>query len=113
MNIELNKLIKAMERGWKRVPKMCYGFFEHRRVWKSKTNVGAACAMGHALLGNDTIDINNLIRMFPILQTQKVTGVFYFNPREQQPLEQAINVLVLKGWKTPDIVKWLKTHLDD
>ena len=101
----LKELADAMEAGWRVAPHMiCNRFFDG-----DPYNPTACCARGHAGLGKFSCAWNGTILYFPILEEQMVQqpggrGVFY--------LRSAIDDLVMDyGWDTPDVVRWIRSHI--
>ena len=118
MRQDVKDLADAMEAGWQKAPITTYAHFRFE-----DNRVSGACAMGHALLGvgyvpegGSLYDANvaeaTVRARFPILINQMVStpdGMW----REEETLEHAINLLVLKRWTTPDIIRWLRTFQNE
>ena len=107
MRQDVKELADAMEKGWKLCPKMVNVSF----YTGDRKNPTACCARGHAALGKYG-DASRVDRSwdndFHILWSQHVK----FSDHTDR-LAYAINDLVDLGWTTPQVVAWLRTHLED
>lgn len=115
MRQDVQDLITAMQAGWKKVPAMSEWYFEDRHGhWRGHfqdiTEIRAACAQGHALLGKNALGIGDWLSLFPILKSQRVL----FKDGTTTDLGDAINRLVMDAyWTTPQVIEWLRSHLND
>jgi len=114
MRQDVKELIDAMEKGWKMLPVMSDWYFKDQHgiastVAGKLSNISAACAQGHALIGVNCFNAFNRVQLFPILEKQWVS----YGDRTF-PLASAINKLViLHRWTTPQVIEWLRSHLED
>ena len=127
MNEHLKHLIKAMRRGWKLLPNNAapgssFGFiYLDKGAWGSELKqITGACPIIHAVLGElnvryfyhlDILKLDNAARFFSILRTQRVQ-----NPDGGDPEDLLGSIVRLRDvykWTTPEIIKWLQSHLKD
>jgi len=102
------ELADAMERGWEMAPHNCYWFFNDTHGVSNIPieEVKSACAMGHALLGISSTDVNNLYRLFPVLKTKAPHPEF----KGIETLETIFNHMLDEGaWTTSDAIAWLRS----
>jgi hypothetical protein len=108
MNTKLNKLIDHMQKGWEKLPRnptcgTSYGGWENHPT--------SACPVVHAYLGKTgkVADFESAVHSFPILNSQNVS---YYDGT----INLGSAILLLADdyhWSTPQVIAWLKTHLDD
>lgn len=109
MRQDVKELADAMEAGWKLCPHMVsHSFFTSKDNSNQTPEAPTACCpRGHAGLGKyGSADKHTL---FPVLFSQRVQFPSY----SIDCLAYAINELADKGWTTPQVVAWLRSHLND
>jgi len=129
MRQDVKELADAMERGWKQFPKMHRG-----SSFKTDANdkVIACCAIGHTMVGagnfSGIYSTTHIVDKFPPLFDQLVYYPSGFkgkrvirNGRNASGLDGTLCVLwdVIVSlnddykWNTPQIIEWLRSHLND
>lgn len=131
MKASLKRLITGMERGWETCPHMSHEIYYNYEWILKNYNLRSACAIGHAALG-----LYGTPRDFSIVE-HEYESIRVENPTYEPfskslstyvgdikgyktiDLPTAINLLVApcdKGgynWTTPQVIEWLKSHLND
>ena len=111
MRQDIKELIDAMQRGWNKYP--------HNTNIGTKQKIGnkiGLCPVAHALIGVgvnvDDVEKNLFVarKYLPVLQHQKVLNCH----GEQYSLDSMIIHLADNyNWTTPEVIEWLKSHLND
>jgi len=103
MDQAVKEYAAAMERGWKKCPKMCRtSFYEG-----SPTSPEACCGNGHAALGK-----HNDAAMWYLFE-ETIEHIKVKRGFDTMELSTAIDILSIEGWTTPRIAAWIRSHLED
>jgi hypothetical protein len=109
MNQPLNEFINAMSAGWKLCPRNANG---SSFLGTGEYPIGC-CPLAHAALGKTgfarTASAVENKNMFPFLKEQQVSGDEFTGS-----LYSTIICLAdVYNWSTPQVLRWLRTHLND